>query len=62
MRETQKPISIEDAISPAPAEAADDLHAWQVRKLAERKKSADAGRFASADTVRAVIRKFIPNG
>ncbi|UIY30253.1 hypothetical protein LZK73_06245 [Neorhizobium galegae] len=37
MSETQKPISIEDAISPAPTEAADDLHAWQVKKLAERK-------------------------
>ncbi|MCQ1834046.1 hypothetical protein [Neorhizobium galegae] len=62
MSETQKPISIEDAISPAPTEAADDLHAWQVKKLAERKKSADAGRFASAETVKAMIRKFVPNG
>jgi predicted transcriptional regulator len=62
MSQTQKPISIEDAISSTPMEAADDLHAWQVKKLAERKKSADDGRFASAETVKAVIRKFVPNG
>jgi len=31
-------------------------------KVRERREAADAGRFASADAVKAVIRKFVPNG
>ncbi|RWX77248.1 hypothetical protein EPK99_16550 [Neorhizobium lilium] len=62
MNNLGKPTSPEDAISASPLAADDDLHAWQVAKLAERRKRADEGHFSSAETVRAVIRKFIPNG
>ena len=44
---------------PGPSE---DVRAWQMRKIKERQKAADEGRFASSEAVRAVIRKFIPNG
>jgi hypothetical protein len=63
MSTTPKPISVADAISPVtPPEAAEDVLEWQMRKLKERQKAADEGRFASAEAVRSVIRKFIPNG
>lgn len=32
------------------------------KKLNERKKQADEGRFASSEAVKAVVLKFIPNG
>lgn len=58
-----KPISIADAISTAPADdIAEDVKAWQEKKLRERHAAADAGRFASSHAVKAVIRKFIPDG
>lgn len=55
-------MSINDAISTEPAEPSDDVRAWQMRKLKERQQRADDGNFASVEAVRAVIRKFIPNG
>jgi len=55
-------LSIDEATSPAEVEAADDVIAWQTRKLKERQKLADEGRFASSEAVKSVIRKFIPNG
>lgn len=60
---TKDQISIADAISPLPGdEPGADVLAWQVEKLRERHKAADAGRFASPEAVKAVIRKFIPDG
>ncbi|MBL8567473.1 MAG: hypothetical protein JNK84_00155 [Phreatobacter sp.] len=58
----EKPISIAEAISPTPLEPAGDVQAWHMKKVKERHEAADAGRFASAGAVKAVIRKFIPNG
>ena len=57
-----KPISIAEAISPAPLEPAADVQAWHLEKVRQRHEAADAGRFASAEAVKAVIRKFVPNG
>jgi hypothetical protein len=62
MKPTPDTISIDEATSLAETEAADDVIAWQARKLKERKKQADEGRFASPEAVKAVVRKFIPNG
>jgi|GEM_PF-4844640 len=60
---TKDQISIADAISPLSSdEAGADVLAWQIEKLRERHKAADAGRFASKADVKAVIRKFIPDG
>ena len=58
----EKPISIADAISPVQAEPTDDVRAWHLETLKDRHKAADAGRFASAEAVRAVIRKFVRDG
>lgn len=56
-----KPISIADAISPLPVEGEQDVQAWHLKKIRDRHKAADEGRFASDADVRAVIRKFIPD-
>lgn len=62
MKTSSNGISMIDATSSAETEAADDVIAWQAKKLKERKKQADEGRFASSEAVKAVVRKFIPNG
>jgi predicted transcriptional regulator len=62
MATKDKPISIAEAISPVPLEQTGDVEAWHLRTLKERHKAADAGRFALPEAVRAVIRKFVPNG
>lgn len=62
MATQEKPISIAEAISPVLLEPVGDVQAWHIEKLKERHKAAEAGRFASADAVKAVIRKFVPNG
>lgn len=55
-------ISIAEAITPAQLEPSADVTAWHMRVIAERHKAADKGRFASQADVKAVIRKFIPDG
>jgi len=63
MKHTSHQISVDDAISHTYDDAQQgDVTRWQTQKLAERNKHADEGRFASPDTVKAVIAKFIPNG
>ena len=63
MNTKEKPISVADAISALPpSEPSEDVRVWQQKKLRERHAAADAGRFATARAVQAVIRKFIPDG
>ena len=62
MVSTQKPLTPTEAVTPSSTEATADVRLWQVRKIEAGLKAADEGRFASPDAVRAVIRKFIPNG
>lgn len=62
MATKEKPISIAEAIAPVPLEPTGATEAWHGEKLKQRHEAADAGRFASADAVKAVIRKFVPNG
>ena len=62
MKTQPEAISFDDAVSPAQDEPAPDVVAWQTEQLKQRHKDADEGRFASPDAVKAVIRKFVPNG
>ncbi len=62
MSTTEKPLSLDEAVFPAPVQADADVRAWQDRKVKAGLADADAGRFASPKAVRAVIQKFIPNG
>ena len=62
MNTTDKPLSLDEAVYPAPAEPDADVRAWQDRKIKAGLADADAGRFASPEAVKAVIKKFIPNG
>ncbi len=59
---TPKPLSLDDATLPATSEATEEVRAWRAKKIKAGLKAADEGRFASAEAVKAVIRKYIPNG
>lgn len=61
MTTNDKQISIADAIAPLPVEPVADVTAWHLEIIHQRHKAADAGRFASAADVQAVIRKYVPN-
>ncbi len=61
MSTNEKQISIADAIAPLPVEPVADVAAWHIETVRERHKAADAGRFASAADVQAVIRKYVPH-
>lgn len=62
MSSIEKPLSLDDAVFPAPAEPAPDVREFQDRKIKAGLAEADAGRFAPPEAVKAVIKKFIPNG
>ena len=62
MKTPQKPLSSDEAIFPASNEVTSEVRAWQAAKIKAGLKAADEGRFASPDAVKAVVRKFIPNG
>jgi len=55
-------MSIDEAISSVQGEPTSDVVAWQTEQLKQRHRQADEGLFASPDAVKAVIRKFVPNG
>lgn len=57
-----KSLSVEEAVSPVLHEATDEVKAWQAEKIKRGLRDADQGRFASKETVKAIIQKFIPNG
>ena len=62
MSTSQKPLSVEEATLPARAEPDADVRAWQDRKIKKGLADADAGRFASPEAVKAVVKKYIPKG
>lgn len=62
MAATQKPLSFNDATAPEAQDAAPDVRVWQAEKVNAGLKAADEGRFASPEAVKAVVKKFIPNG
>ncbi len=57
-----RPLSLDDVTQPTSAEAPEDVRAWQARKIKNGLKAADEGKFASAEAVKAVIARYIPNG
>ena len=61
MARTEEPPTAKEATSPVIGEATADVRAWQAEKI-KRVKAANEGRFASPQAVKAVVRKFIPNG
>ncbi len=58
----KRPLTIDEATKPATAKPDADVRAWQDAKVKAAIKSADAGKFASAEDVRRVMRKYVPNG
>ncbi len=59
---TKKPLTIDEATKPATTKPDADVQAWQDAKVKAAIKSADSGKFASAEDVRRVMRKYVPNG
>lgn len=62
MSDIQRPLSTREATVPAVDEPSADVKAWQKAKIEAGLKAANEGRFATADAVKEVVRKFIPNG
>jgi predicted transcriptional regulator len=62
MATTQKPLSTDEAVLPSGHEVSAEVRGWQAEKIKSGLKAADEGRFASPEAVKAVIRKFIPDG
>ena len=59
---TKRPLTIDEATKPVTTKPDADVRAWQDAKVKAAIKSADAGNFASAEEVRRVMRKYVPNG
>jgi predicted transcriptional regulator len=62
MKTRPEAITLDEAISLVQDEPTADVLEWQMEQLKQRHREADEGRFASSDAVKAVIRKFVPNG
>ena len=58
----QKPLTLDDATKPAAVEPKADVMAWQDEQTLQAVKEADAGDFATAQEVKATVRKFVPHG
>lgn len=57
-----RPVTPEEAVEPIASDPAPDVRSWQAAKIEAGLKDADEGRFASAERVREIVRKYIPNG
>ena len=58
----QKPLTLDEATKPQPESKDPDYLAWKDAKVAVAITSADAGKFASKEGVRRVMKKYVPNG
>lgn len=61
-RTRKRPLTPAEATEPVAAEPSADVRAWQDRKVREAIKAADSGEFATADEVKATVRKYVPHG
>ncbi len=59
---TKRPLTIDEATKPVTTKPDADVQEWQDAKVKAAIKSADAGKFASAEDVRRVMRKYVPDG
>ncbi len=58
----QRPKTLEEATKPAATEPNAEVRKWQDEKVRQAVKEADAGDFATAEDIKATVRKFVPNG
>lgn len=56
------PLTVEEAISPTPAEPTADVQAWHDAQTRKAIEEADAGDFVTAEELKATVRKFVPHG
>lgn len=58
----EKPLSVDEATKPVTTEPSAEVRVWQDAKVRAAIKAADAGEFATAEELRATIRKYVPHG
>ena len=62
MKRTQKrPLTLEEATQPLTEEPSAGIRAWQDEQTRQAIREADAGDFATAEEVKAVIRRYVPH-
>jgi predicted transcriptional regulator len=62
MKNTERPLTFDEAAFPDRGAVSMDIDTWHIAKIKAGLKQADEGRFATSEQVKAVIQKFIPNG
>lgn len=58
----RKPPTLDEATKPVTKKPSADVRAWHDKQTREAIEEADAGDFATAEEVKATVRKFVPNG
>ncbi len=58
----EKPLTLDEATKPVVAEARADVQAWHDAQTRDAIKEADTGDFATAEELKATIRKYVPHG
>lgn len=61
-RASKRPLTLDEATKPATAKPDAALEAWQDEQTRRAIKEADAGDFATAEEVKATVRKYVPRG
>lgn len=56
------PLTLDEATKPTTTEPDAEVKAWQDEQTRQALKEADAGDFATAQELKATIRKFVRNG
>ena len=58
----QKPMTLDQATKPVTKKPESELEAWQDEQTRKAIEEADAGDFATAEEMKATVRKFVPDG
>ena len=57
----ERPLTLDEATQPVTEEPSAEVRAWQDEQTRQAVREADAGDFATAEEVRAIIRKYVPD-
>ena len=55
-------MTVDEATKPVATEPSAEVKAWQDAKVCAAIDAADAGKFATAEQLRAIIRKYVRHG
>lgn len=57
-----KPLTIDEATKPVAREPSASVQAWHDEQTRQAVREADAGDFATAEELKATVRKYVPLG